>query len=236
MPARAARCEVLALTLSPRLRRVRCAALRALSDRPGIPPVLVFVFSPTHPLLPPPRRAARVVAKLLDSRSTLMHLDLSNNAIHTEGGKALARALRGRPQLLSLNLRLNQLGEAGGRMLLDALCNNTSLQRLNISANGLGMTSGVALAGLVHTNRTLLDLDVSANALGADAGSMVKEALAGNKALRSLDVRRCDMGDAVEEEIIEMARMNIETAVGMGKAGTVLDPRAFMVSKMAYGQ
>jgi hypothetical protein len=51
----------------------------------------------------------------MDANSVLSIVNLADNQIHGEGGRALARAIRSSCSLMSLNLRLNRLGDEGCR-------------------------------------------------------------------------------------------------------------------------
>lgn len=131
----------------------------------------------------------------MDSNSVLSILDLSDNQLHAECGRALARALRSSKSLLSLNLRLNRLVDDGCRALFDALksANAAPLERLNVSGNGAGPAAVPALAGMLRANHTLCELDVGCNALGPAAGPDIKAALKDNTSLTSFDMRQCGL-------------------------------------------
>lgn len=76
---------------------------------------------------------ARMLAKLLGTKSVLMTLNLADNQIHSEGGRYLGRALRHNESLCDLNLRLNRLGDDGGAMVLQGVRSNSTLDTLNLS-------------------------------------------------------------------------------------------------------
>ncbi|KAF0519614.1 kinase-like protein [Gigaspora margarita] len=67
-----------------------------------------------------------------------------------------------------LNLQNNQLGPEGGKALANALCKNTTLKFLNLGNNGLGTEGGKALVNALNKNTTLTLLDLENNGLGLE--------------------------------------------------------------------
>ena len=133
---------------------------------------------------------ARLLAKLLGSRSVLTCLNLADNQIHAEGGKYLGRALRRNESLIELNLRLNRLTDNGGKALLQGLRDNGSLQLLNLSANSLAEQSADELSTLFQfPHSALAAIDLSNNELNEPEFSSIESSLSNNMSLTSLDLR-----------------------------------------------
>jgi hypothetical protein len=63
---------------------------------------------------------AQEVAEYVRVSSVLTDLNLEDNEIGVEGGKAIAKALHVNSALTSLDVRWNNLGERGKRVLRDA--------------------------------------------------------------------------------------------------------------------
>ncbi|KAF0496460.1 kinase-like protein [Gigaspora margarita] len=80
----------------------------------------------------PPLQNFESRIEALCKNSTLTSLNLENNKLGSEGGKALADALCNNSMLTSLNLYWNKLGFEGGKVLADALCKNSILTSLNL--------------------------------------------------------------------------------------------------------
>ncbi|RIB25992.1 hypothetical protein C2G38_2066044 [Gigaspora rosea] len=67
----------------------------------------------------------------------LNSLNLNNNKLGSEVGKALADALCKNSTLTSLELGQNKLVSEGGKALADALCKNITLTYLDIRNNSI---------------------------------------------------------------------------------------------------
>mmetsp|Transcript_33172 Transcript_33172/g.48694 ORF Transcript_33172/g.48694 Transcript_33172/m.48694 type:complete len:295 (+) Transcript_33172:163-1047(+) len=120
----------------------------------------------------------------------LSSLDVSDNRIHAEGGRAIGRILRHNTTLLSLNLRLNRLEDEGGRMIMEGLRENGTLRHLNLSSNALGSQFASALASVLEYGTCQLSsIDLSSNCLCEEDLSIVGMAMKENHTLVCLDVR-----------------------------------------------
>lgn len=173
-------------------------------------------------------RGLRALAKLIDKHSVISWLDLSDNQLHTDSGRALGRALGHSKALVSLNLRLNRLGDEGCQAICDALCHPSAtassagsssnaaakttapLEQLNLSSNGAGVGFMPSLCNMLRYNRSLLQLDVSSNSVGEQLGHELLNAVAGNAGLMGLDVRGCGLGADVEEQVQEQMLSRLE--------------------------
>ena len=71
------------------------------------------------------------------SPGPLSIMNLENNLIEAEGGRAFGRILRFNTSLTSINLSLNRIGDKGCQMLLDGLRDNSTLKALYVSSISL---------------------------------------------------------------------------------------------------
>lgn len=175
-------------------------------------------------------RGLRALAKLIDRHSVISWLDLSDNQLRTDSGRALGRALSHSQALVHMNLRLNRLGDEGCQAIFDALCHQSvlavsvssgggsnvsgktaaPLEQLNLSSNGAGVGFVPSLCNMLRYNRSLLQLDVGSNTLGEQLGVELLNALASNTGLMGFDVRGCGLGPEVEEQVQEQMLTRVE--------------------------
>ena len=117
----------------------------------------------------------------------LAELELANNALDADGGRALARALPALPALRTLDLSYNALGTAGVAALADALASHGTLTSLGLASNQLETDALRALAGALRTSvAPLAELDVEHNSIGDEALAELLRAVAARGALRQL--------------------------------------------------
>lgn len=138
----------------------------------------------------------RVVRALLEG-STVARVDLSRNALGTEGVVILCSGLaklEASHRLCHLNLSWNRIGDGGVRALCSWLSSNNSLASLVLAGNRLTSRSATALADtLRYHNVTLEALDVSRNPFGEAAGEILGLMLTHSHSLRTLDASHCDL-------------------------------------------
>jgi len=133
---------------------------------------------------------ARLLSKLLGTKSVLTSLNLCDNQIHAEGGRYIGRGLRNNESLVDLNLRLNRLTDEGGRMLFDGMRENFSLSRLNLTSNSIAQAAAQALCVLLREPACVLNtVDLSGNDLTEDDAKDLCNALESNQNLTCLDLR-----------------------------------------------
>lgn len=117
----------------------------------------------------------------------LAELELANNALDADGGRALARALPALPALRTLDLSYNALGTAGVAALADALASHGTLTSLGLASNQLETDALRSLAGALRTSvAPLAELDVEHNSIGDEALAELLRAVAARGALRQL--------------------------------------------------
>ena len=112
---------------------------------------------------------AKRLASALSSNNLLLYLNLSNNRIGVEGGKAIARSLfdadgnLSRSALRRLNLSCNSIGDDGARAFGETLLYNHSLETLDLSDNKIGIDGIVALLEGLKSNDAIKILRLCGN-------------------------------------------------------------------------
>lgn len=132
---------------------------------------------------------------------SLTWLDLSENLILPEGGKALALHLNSakRSTLTRLDVSDNHLGKKAARYFSATLKRNRNLRHLNLSRNELGTNAGIAFATSLLANRTLETLGLAGNGMGANVAKNLARSLTKNSSLKGLDLSDNVLGIATAE-------------------------------------
>ncbi|KAI8469465.1 MAG: flagellar associated protein [Monoraphidium minutum] len=111
----------------------------------------------------------RCLARALAHAETLVHLDLSNNALDDDKALMLASGLADNISLTHLDLSHNKIADRGARTLARVLDASSPLAVLDLSDNQLHAEGGRALGRALRASCGLVSLDVRLNRLG-DAG------------------------------------------------------------------
>lgn len=112
---------------------------------------------------------AKRLASALSCNNLLLYLNLSNNRIGVEGGKAIARSLfdadgnPSRSALRRLNLSCNSIGNDGARAFGETLLYNNTLETLDLSDNKIGIDGIVALLEGLKSNDAIKILKLCDN-------------------------------------------------------------------------
>jgi Ran GTPase-activating protein (RanGAP) involved in mRNA processing and transport len=145
------------------------------------------------------------LAKLLDKNSVISLLDLADNHLHADSGRALARALGHSRALCSLNLRLNRLGNEGCAALCDALARSQApAARAAYAGSSAGGSSSTAGSnGQQQQQMAPLErLNLSSNGAGVGLLPSLCSMLRGNKGLSELDVSSNSFSEHVAQELV----------------------------------
>ena len=124
-----------------------------------------------------------IVAKALESNSSLTYLDLRRNHFTDRSGPLLAQALSQHKSLTMVTLAKNRFGSETGEAFAEVIRENDTLKSLNLSANCLGpklfwrnrfekvfvSSSGPSLCEALRYNSCLTCLNLSDNGLGAES-------------------------------------------------------------------
>jgi Ran GTPase-activating protein (RanGAP) involved in mRNA processing and transport len=151
----------------------------------------------------------------LTASSSLTSLDLSENAITSEGAAALAKAAEW-SALSTLQIGDNAIGAPGAAALAMLLSASELLTSLNLRSNSIGDNGASALAAAMKSSRGLLELDVADNHItfkGArDLGSSL-----GKGVIRTLTLGGNPLGvRGVRAVATAMARCGSVTALDVG--------------------
>jgi hypothetical protein len=86
--------------------------------------------------------------------------------------------------MFKLNICDNNIGVEGGKAIGEALKVNNSLHTLDIRGNNLGTEDGKAISEALKVNHSLHTLDISSKDLDTEEGKAISEALRVNKKRR----------------------------------------------------
>jgi hypothetical protein len=148
---------------------------------------------------------------VLDANSPLAILNLSDNQLHAEAGRALGRALRSSRALALLNLRLNRLGDAGCGALLEALAGGGGGTggSPEDAGDGGGAGSGAGSGpgsgpggGGGGSGCALEALSIAANGAGPEATGALVAALRRAPRLARVDASGNGLGPAAGPELV----------------------------------
>ncbi|KAJ3054592.1 hypothetical protein HDU99_007742, partial [Rhizoclosmatium hyalinum] len=132
-------------------------------------------------------KGAEAVAAVLESNSTIVYLDLSDNWIES-GGATIGRSLQINRTLTFLNLANNKLSLQGGTEMAEMLAFNGTLKTLILSGNRFGDKEASLLAEGLKQNSSLQAIDLSHNQIG-DLGALALGAgLVANDSLKELNL------------------------------------------------
>jgi hypothetical protein len=138
------------------------------------------------------------LAAMLEANDTLLHLDLSWNAIRGKGAEAMMGCLANLLALTSLRMRSNGIGDAGSE-LAQSLAGSQTLTDLDLSNCRMGPASALAIARGVRKNTALCRLTLDRNPFCAAArelhGALVRRACKHQGLEWSLDNVAWDLRD-----------------------------------------
>ncbi|KAM7323486.1 hypothetical protein ACRRTK_017592 [Alexandromys fortis] len=146
-------------------------------------------------------KGTKAIAITLVSNTTILKLELEDNAIMEEGVLSLMEMLHENYYLQELNMSDNDLGLEGARIISDFLQENNSslwklklsalnvgLQSLNLSWNHFHIRAAVALCNGLRSNVTLKKLDVSMNGFGNEGALALGDVLRLNSCLVYINI------------------------------------------------
>ncbi|PVD34743.1 hypothetical protein C0Q70_06020 [Pomacea canaliculata] len=108
------------------------------------------------------------------------HMTLPHCGVGQDEVKALAIAL--------VNLSHNAIATEGVRLVTETLLSNTSIVRVNLAGNNIQDKDAVHFFQMLKKNKTLRELNLSHNHLCLEGGILLGEALSVNSTLRILDL------------------------------------------------
>ncbi len=122
------------------------------------------------------------------NQHSITFLDLSHNAVRTQGANAIAQLLQYSKSLVHLELGWNGIGPSGSSAIEKSLQKNTNITFLGLSWNGLDEIGGISMASLIGTSKFLRELDLSNNRISMVATCLISSALRQNTSIRTLNL------------------------------------------------
>eukprot|EP00961_Rhodomonas_salina_P238815 3227599-Rhodomonas_salina.4 len=136
----------------------------------------------------------RKLAPALAECRQLEHLNLSRNYLLDDGAGELGEVLGECKALVYLNLWWNEIGPAGAGKIARAVAQCQGLMHLNLSLNQIGDSGAQTLAHALSTCHSLTHLNLYGNGIGDLGAAHLADAVAACSALVHLDVTMNDIG------------------------------------------
>mmetsp|Transcript_30946 Transcript_30946/g.46673 ORF Transcript_30946/g.46673 Transcript_30946/m.46673 type:complete len:310 (+) Transcript_30946:26-955(+) len=167
---------------------------------------------------------ARELANVLRQNTSIETVILNECEIDCAAAKALAVGLEGNETLRTMNLWDNHIQDEGGRALAEALKKeNSALQTLNLWGNQIGDEGAKEFADLLRVNHSLRDLIFVYNKIGDDGGDELVDALELNEGIRNLDLFGNPLDQAIITDVYCMindpSRSYYEGGLNKGEEG-----------------
>lgn len=144
--------------------------------------------------------AGESLARIVDvQHETLQTLNVASNPLSHVGFSHLVHPLSTSSRVVHLDLTDTKLGSNGARLIANLLRNNSCIQDLRLGNNNLGTKGLKALVNEVATHPTLERLDISNNAIKYRGVALLAQALMNNtqqsqSQLRHLDITSNQIG------------------------------------------
>uniref|UniRef100_A0A8D3AJS7 Leucine rich repeat containing 74B n=1 Tax=Scophthalmus maximus TaxID=52904 RepID=A0A8D3AJS7_SCOMX len=133
-------------------------------------------------------QGTRALAVPLATNTSILRLNLRDNAMEGLGGAAIAKMLTENIYIAEVDVSNNNLGDHGASAFGGMLEETGYLKSLNLSENGFTNVAAKPLGQALVVNSELLHLDLSRNALGERSGHILGYSLSENTRLRSLSL------------------------------------------------
>eukprot|EP00463_Aulacantha_scolymantha_P000732 TRINITY_DN146_c0_g1_i2.p1 TRINITY_DN146_c0_g1~~TRINITY_DN146_c0_g1_i2.p1 ORF type:complete len:290 (-),score=57.23 TRINITY_DN146_c0_g1_i2:657-1526(-) len=144
----------------------------------------------------------KVIAKIIESNSTIKKFFLYRNDIHDDGFKAICDNLKEHLKLEHVNCFWNHIGNTGITALSEKL-NASKIKYLNFEENEIGDDGMKALAEKLKTNTTVTYLNLQMNKIKNEGATGIAAALLENKTLENMNLSWNSIGDAGMIEIAQ---------------------------------
>jgi Ran GTPase-activating protein (RanGAP) involved in mRNA processing and transport len=118
----------------------------------------------------------------------ITYLDLSHNAIRTQGANAIARLIQCSKSLGHLELGWNAIGPSGSVAIEKSMQESSSILFLGLSWNGLDESGGVSMASLIGASKYIQEMNLSNNRISMIAACLISSALRQNTSLKYLNL------------------------------------------------
>jgi len=148
----------------------------------------------------------KAIANFLKSNSTLLKLELYNNAMGDQSIVHIAEAFKYNSTLTNLGLASNNIHQKGMMAIAEALLINTSIVILDLYDNVL--ENPEALAKVLKENNTLEALKLESNNIGDDEIIILSQGLKNNSTLKELNLASNRINDRGVIEFSEIFKSN----------------------------
>ncbi|KAK3824032.1 MAG: hypothetical protein J3R72DRAFT_23218 [Linnemannia gamsii] len=146
------------------------------------------ILSCTYDNLPSASVRYNVICSIM-ANSTLVIVDLADNAIGPNGAVALSEALKTNSTLTTLNLECNSIEDDGVIALSEALKINSTLTTLSLHTNPIRNRGAKALSEALKTNSTLTKLNLQSTMIVFKGAVFLSDALKINSTVTIRGVR-----------------------------------------------
>jgi Ran GTPase-activating protein (RanGAP) involved in mRNA processing and transport len=161
------------------------------------------------------------IAKLIDRNDKLEIVYLGCNAISGAGIAELSAVLARNSTVTGLWLKRNPIGVEGAKYIAEMLQSNTKLEILDLVSTRIGKLGLKAIVDvLIHTNRTVDRLYLGGNDLDADDAYLLADLLKANSSIAALLLNVNHLGDRGVEILAEALATNQNlTELGLASNG-----------------
>ena len=129
----------------------------------------------------------KAIAIALVNNTTVLKLNLADNALEAEGALHIANMLRENIFITTLDLSENKLGTSGAKCLGDMLHINVNLREIYLAGNSFTDKDIEYFAEVMKEFR-LTHFDLSRNSIGEKGGLLLGPAIAANESLEYLNL------------------------------------------------
>ncbi|XP_074646905.1 uncharacterized protein LOC141902879 [Tubulanus polymorphus] len=154
---------------------------------------------------------AKAIAIPLVTNTSVLTLDLSDNAIEGEGAQYISEMLTENCYISELNLSNNNLGSDGAIAVCDMLSMNRTIRKVDISANAFSDKDAAVIANFILDNNRIQEINISYNEFSEKGGELLGPAISENEVIEKLDLSwnhlRLKGGVAVVDGVKNNARL-----------------------------
>lgn len=174
------------------------------------------------------------LARLLNTNTSVIIIDLNNNFIGDNGAKSLAATLLVNRKIYQLNLARNAIQDEGVKEIFKSLRRNTSLRKLDLTGNLITDAVANDIGYTLSFNSTLTTLKIGRNPLTNVGVRRLLGGLRNRNQLRNLELTAINMGDEGAKEIARILLTNDTLySIGLSQCG-ITDEGAKAIAAALY--
>ncbi|XP_075425135.1 leucine-rich repeat-containing protein 74B isoform X2 [Ascaphus truei] len=133
-------------------------------------------------------QAVKALAISLETNTSIVNLNLSDNWLEGDGAAAIAETLKENCYISEIHLSDNKLGLKGARVLSLMLVENTALRKLNLSGNEFNDQAAQYFSDALTNNQKVESMDLSRNMFGDGSGEILGGCIAENTGMTELNL------------------------------------------------